>query len=303
MKIIRKQHFSKSCHLLIGNFDGVHLGHQKIIQVAKKLAIQDRVPLACMIFNPHPRAYFGAQHQAIQTPYDQWLTLKAYGVDQLHIIYFNDRIANLSAEGFVKDILKPLNPVQIHVGEDFRYGKQRSGDIEKLKQYFEVHTHSIHKMAEVKISSTLCRELLQKGDLPALEQQLARPFHISGIVHKGQQLGRQLGYPTANLHATSHPLAGIYAATTILPDRRFIPSAVSIGYRPFKPIEHGLLESYLINFNENLYGKRLNVVFHKKIRDQKIFSETQSLIDQMHQDLIQIKRYFAEDHPDESISY
>lgn len=303
MKIIRRQHTSQPCHLLIGNFDGVHLGHQTIIKTAKKLAIQDQAPLACVIFNPHPKVYFGAKHQPIQTPYDQWLTLKAYGVDQLHIIDFDGQIANLTPEAFIQTILKPIAPLQIHVGDDFHFGKNRSGNIETLKQFFKVYPHSIQTMDKEKISSTLCRQLLTKGDLKDLEAQLARPFHISGIVRKGQQLGRQLGYPTANLHASSHPLAGIYAATTILPDRRFIPSAVSIGYRPFKPIEHGLLESYLIDFNENLYGQRLTVVFHKKIRDQKTFTETNALIEQMNLDLIQIKQYFSEHYPDESIFY
>lgn len=294
MKIIQKHHHSRPCHLLIGNYDGVHLGHQKIIQTAKKLAIQDQVPLACMIFNPHPKQFFGAQHQYIQTPYDQWLTLKAYGVDQLHIIHFNDHIANLTPEAFINDILKPIQPIKIHIGEDFHFGKNRSGNIAILQQFFQVHTHTTYMVNQKKISSTLCRSLLAAGDLPNLEMQLGRPFHISGIVRKGQQLGRQLGYPTANLHAVSHPIAGIYAATTILPDRRFIPSAVSIGHRPFKPIDHGLLESHLIDFNENLYGKRLNVVFHKKIRDQKTFSETKSLINQMDHDLTQIKQFFLE---------
>ncbi|MEE2769802.1 MAG: riboflavin biosynthesis protein RibF [Pseudomonadota bacterium] len=283
------------CHLLIGNFDGVHLGHQQIIKAAKKFANHDQSKLACMIFNPHPRAFFGLDHQSIQTPYDQWLTLKAYGIDILYIINFNDSIANLSPESFIQDIIKPIGPLMIHVGADFHFGKNRQGNTDTLKKFFNVYAHNIHTIKDTKISSTQCRILLKNGNLSDLEEQLGRPFHISGIVRKGQQLGRQLGYPTANLHAVSHPLAGIYAATTILPDRRFIESAVSIGYRPFKPINYGLLESYLIDFNEDLYGKRLNVVFHKKIRDQKTFNQTEALVHQMDQDLIEIKRYFKEE--------
>lgn len=287
---------ASGCHLLIGNFDGVHLGHQKIINEAKDLAIKDGTPLACLIFKPHPKQFFGSSHTPIQTFYDQCITLKAYGIDQLYVINFNKALANLSPDQFISDVLKPIKPKSIYVGEDFKFGKHRSGDTELLAKSFHVVVSKLHTLQNLKISSSRCRELLKTGDLSTLEKLLARPFHISGIVRRGQQLGRQLGYPTANLHAESHPLAGIYAATTILPDRRFIPSAVSIGYRPFKPIEHGLLESFLIDFNENLYGKRLHVVFHKKIREQQTFNETDALIHQMNHDLEVIKKFFREKH-------
>lgn len=295
MNIIRSPHQNTlGCHLLIGNYDGVHLGHQSIIKKAKKNAIKDKLPLVCLIFKPHPKIFFGVPHQPIQTLYDQCLTLQAYGIDRLFIVHFNQEVANLPAETFINNYLKPIRPKCIYIGEDFRFGKDRHGDTNMLKKVFDVHISKLKTINNIKISSTHCRKLLYEGDLPSLENYLGRPFHISGIVKKGQQLGRQLGYPTANLHADSHPLAGIYAATTILPDRRFIPSAVSIGYRPFKPINHGLLESFLIDFNENLYGQRLFVVFHKKIRDQKTFKETKTLISQMDNDLADIKQFFKE---------
>ncbi len=295
MNIFQTPHQKFSgCHLLIGNFDGVHLGHQKLITEAKKQAIKDNIPLACLIFRPHPKQFFGSSHIPIQTFYDQCLTLKAYGIDQLYVINFNEKTAQLLPEQFISDVLKPIKPKTIYVGEDFHFGKHRAGNTNLLAKTFHVIVSRLHTIQDMKISSSYCRELLNTGDLPTLEKHLARPFHISGIVRKGQQLGRQLGYPTANLHADSHPLAGIYAATTILPDRRFIPSAISIGYRPFKPIDHGLLESFLIDFNENLYGKRLHVVFHKKIRDQQTFNEKDALIHQMDHDLEEIKKFFRE---------
>lgn len=285
------------CHLIIGNFDGVHLGHQQLIKTARAEASKDGCPLACLTFEPHPKTFFNLPHTPIQTLYDKLITLKAYGIDQIYVVKFNQAMATLMPTDFIETILMPLRPKCIHVGVDFNFGKDRLGNSETLKQHFEVNNISLRETEGEKYASTSCRELLQQGDLTALAKQLGRPYHISGIVQKGQQLGRQLGYPTANLHAISHPLAGIYAATTILPDRRFIPSAVSIGYRPFKPIDHGLLESHLIDFNEDLYGKRLFVVFHKKIRSQATFNQTEALVKQMDDDLQNIKTFFSQRSP------
>lgn len=284
----------QGCHLLMGNFDGVHKGHQKLIEVARKKAYASGKPLACLIFNPHPKLVLGFEHEPIQTPYDQWLTLKIYGIEELFVLRFTHAISQLTPEAFIDQILKPIDPSCIYVGEDFRFGYQRKGNIDTLKQRFNVQASKLHHMDNQKLGSSTCRKFLKEGNLEALQAHLGRPFHISGTVHKGQQLGRKLGYPTANLHAKSHPLAGIYAATTLLPDQRLIPSAVSIGYRPFKPINHGLLEAHLIDFNENLYGQRLTVIFHKKIRDQKTFDNTQDLIAQMDHDLITIKQFFRD---------
>lgn len=272
-------------HLLIGNYDGVHCGHQNIILAAKRLAQIDHAPIACLTFQPHPNIHFGKPHQAIQTPYDQWMTLSAYGIKDLYLLRFNGRLANMSYQEFIDQVLAPLNPKTIHVGEDFKFGYKRKGTIDHLKTRFDTRVVPLYQDGnQIKYASTHIRTCLAQGDLDAAAKQLGRPFHISGIVKPGQKLGRQLGYPTANLHAASHPLAGIFYGTTILPDQRRIPSAISIGYRPYQPTAYGLLETHLLDFDEHLYGQRLHVIFHQKIRDQIAFDNLPDLIQQMDQD-------------------
>lgn len=287
MKIHRKiKPLALRPHLLIGNYDGVHLGHQNIIKQAKRIAQLDDGPIACLTFSPHPKIYFGQPHQPIQTPYDHWVTLSAYGISNLFLVQFDEVLANMPYQMFIDNILMQINPKSIHVGEDFKFGRNREGTIEHLKAHFNTFVTPLAQDANhTKYASSSIRAYLAEGNLNGAAAQLGRPFHISGIVQPGQQLGRKLGYPTANLHAASHPLSGIFYGTTILPDYRRIPSAISIGYRPYQPTAHGLLETHLIDFDEHLYGQRLHVIFHQKIRDQIAFDNMPELINQMDADV------------------
>ncbi len=277
-----------NCPLILGNFDGVHLGHQALIAKAQTLSSKN----ALLTFSPHPKEFFVDKPHTIQTTYDKLLTLKAYGIQRVIVIPFNTHCAKMGPDEFIENILKPLNPTCIVVGKDFHFGHQRAGNIHVLGQHFKTHIVEDINYHGKKVSSSACRDYLSTGDIPMVSQLIGRPFHASGIVRHGQHLGRKLGYPTANIHAKHYLLSGIFAGYVILPNRRFHIAAISIGHRPMAPLNHGIMEAHLLDFDGDLYGQRLNVVFCKKIRDQIKLSDFEELKTQMHKDTQNIRTFF-----------
>lgn len=288
MKIHRHPTFIQKGAVLIGNYDGVHIGHQQLIFDAKIRSSH----VTLITFDPNPKDYFGQPFTYIQTMYDKLLTLKAFGVDQVIILPFNHELSQLSSDQFEKDIIAPLQPEVLVVGEDFRYGRKRVGNITSLQKKFNVHVPKDVMHDNTKVSSTFCRKQLEDGNVQLTNQLFARPFHISGRVRHGQHLGRTLGYPTANLHAPHYPLSGIYAGHTILPDQSCHLTAISIGYRPMAPVPHGMLEAHLLDYDGDLYGQRIHVLFFKKIRDQIKLESFDALKIQMDKDVENIRDFF-----------
>ncbi|MAH61208.1 MAG: riboflavin biosynthesis protein RibF [Legionellales bacterium] len=278
----------KDNSLLIGNYDGVHIGHQHLIRCAQK--VNRNVTL--LTFAPHPRLFFKKNFVGIQSFYDKLLFLKAYGVSCVYVIPFTTEIARCSAKSFIDQFIAPLSPKAIIVGSDFKFGHNREGDGQTLRQYFDLIQPDDITIGPDKVSSTLCRRLLHEGHLEPIKQMMNRPFHVSGIVRHGQHLGRTLGYPTANLHAPEYPLSGIYAGTVILPDRTRYYSAISVGHRPMAPVPHGMLEAHLLDYDGDLYGKRIHVIFHHKIRDQMKLEDFNALKIQMQIDEHDIRSFF-----------
>ncbi|MBS1644541.1 MAG: bifunctional riboflavin kinase/FAD synthetase [Bacteroidetes bacterium] len=273
----------------IGTFDGVHLGHRtilkEVINKAKEIGRESMV----LTFDPHPRSIIQPNAPTkIITPLEQKLQLILNaGIDHIVVAPFSRAFSQLSAEEYVtKFLVKEFHPAAVVIGYDHRFGHDRKGDIELLKAQgrafnFVVDEIPAHMISDAAISSTKIREALTHGDIATANQMLDRPYSLSGIVVKGEQLGRKLGYPTANLHPHSSlqliPAIGIYAAQVRVGSRLY-NSAMSIGVRP-TVAEHGALsiEAHLLDFSDDLYGMDIELLFHAYIRAEEKFNSLDAL--------------------------
>ena len=293
--------------LTIGNFDGVHLGHQAMLARLRETATTQGLPACVMTFEPHPQEFFapdraparltnlrGKLHYLIQS-----------GVDCVHIGRFNFDFARITAEDFIENILcRQLSVRWLLVGDDFRFGARRAGDFSLLQTYSTTHHFTVEAMSSVtldhvRISSTAVRHALGSGDLKTAQRLLGRPYCISGHVIDGDKLGKQIGFPTANiqLQYSPPPLTGIFVvsvrgALAESPETS-LPGVASLGVRPTthangKPV----LEVYLFDFNRNIYGRKLQVDFLHKLRDEVKFPDLQALIRQIEQDVLLAKDFF-----------
>lgn len=284
---LRPRH--RGCVATIGNFDGVHAGHQAILKRLRAHSQRLGLPGCVVIFEPQPREYF-APHAApprLTRLRDKLALLEAAGVERVLCLAFNHRLRSLSAEAFVQQVLLDGLGVQhLEVGDDFRFGCDRSGDFAFLQQSGAQHGFSVEAASTVadsgeRISSTRVRQVLASGDFAQTERLLGRPFSITGRVLHGQKLGRQLGAPTANvqlkrLHA---PLNGVYRVSAQLDGGGPVLKGVAnIGRRPSVGEDgHAHLEVHLFDFNGDIYGRRLSVVFHAKLRDEQRFESLDDL--------------------------
>lgn len=296
--------------LSIGNFDGVHLGHQAILQAGKRAACERGTKLAVMTFDPHPVAILQPQRApAVLTPTNQKLRLlQAAGVDVVIIVRDSFALLNLSPEDFVDQFLvQYLSPSLIVEGPNFHFGYGRSGNIQTLRQLGKPRGFGVLEVpyTEIRIaglsapavcSSTQIRRFLQEGQVHAAAQMLSRPYRLMGTVVAGRGLGRQLGYPTANVHPTGQiiPAEGVYAGYAIM-GRSFDevcyggvrhPAAISVGRAKTFAMENPLLlEAHILeNTVPNLYGQWLALEFMEWLRHQQRFASQDALIDQIELD-------------------
>lgn len=285
----------------VGNFDGLHLGHQKLINHTKALASKFAVPSVVVTFEPHPREYFNGVDNEIRLARisEKLLALGAAGIDYVLCLRFNAKLAAVSPEDFVKDILlDALKARAIVIGDDFRFGAKRAGDAVLLSKMSAAHGFELHSLQSItadskRISSTRLRSVLQQGDLVQAQLLLARPYSLVSRVVYGDQRGREWGFPTANLplFRSLSPLAGIFAVKVIADD--FTANGVaSIGFRPDFKVEKPLLEVFILDFDRDIYGKRLRVDFLLKLRDEASFESTQALIDQINEDVKAARNFF-----------
>jgi riboflavin kinase / FMN adenylyltransferase len=278
----------------IGNFDGVHRGHGAVLRLARDLARELGAPSAALTFEPHPADYFAGRSIVYRlTPFaEKAAALAECGLDGVVSLTFDAELAGLSAQDFVEETLKRrLDVSAVVVGADFHFGKGRSGSPRFLREAGERHGFKVVIADKVEadgeaISSTGVRRLLEHGDVAAAAAMLGRPYRVSGEVVGGQKLGRTLGVPTANMRlAPSNRLAfGVYAVRASLGERRF-DGVASFGVRPTVDDGAPLLETYLFDFNEDIYGRTLNVDFVARIRPELKFGGLEELKAAMQADL------------------
>lgn len=308
MKLIRGLHnlkpFNDGCVATIGNYDGVHMGHQGIIDQLKLVAKSMQLPAVVMIFEPQPREFFNAgQAPPRLTRFtEKLLILQKLHVDSVVCLQFNQRLRSLTGQAFVEQVLvQGLAVRHLVVGDDFRFGCDRSGDFALLQSSgqqfgFGVEQSSTLEIEGERVSSTRIRSLLIAGEFAAAERLLGRPYCMTGRVIFGKQLGRQLGIPTANIHPGSRKpvLSGVFAVLTTLEDGLNLPGVANVGIRPsvedatVKPV----LEVHLPGFKGDLYGQRVVVRFLKKIRDERKFDSLDALKQQINADIHSAGQYF-----------
>lgn len=293
---------SAPCVLTIGNFDGVHLGHQRVISALVEKAKQLNVSPAVMVFEPQPRELFSPETAPARLTRlrDKYFLLKRLGVERLICVNFNKRFASLTAQTFIEQLLvKQLCVKYLIVGDDFRFGKGRVGDFNMLKRSgealgFGVTDTASFKLQDCRISSTEIRNALMENDLANAERMLGRPYAIIGRVFHGDKRGRQLGFPTANvmLKRRVSPVTGVFAVKINTECGSYLGVA-NIGKRPTVAGLRTQLEVHIFDFNKLIYGQSIEVVLIQKIRDERKFDSLEDLTKQISQDSKDAKSIFA----------
>lgn len=293
----------RRCVATIGSFDGVHLGHQAILHQLTGIARQHCLPAVVIVFEPQPHEFFSGDKAParLMRLREKIQALLAAGVDRVLCLQFNQALRSLSAEAFVQTILLDgLDIKHLVVGDDFRFGCDRRGDFALLQQMGDEHGFAVTDTCTLqldgqRISSTRIRALLEQGDFAAAETLLGKPYSISGRITYGQQLGRKLGVPTANVQLRRYrsPLHGVFAVSVSFNDGSSYYGVANVGVRPTvtgdkKP----LLEVHLFDFSEKVYGAQITVVFHTKLRDEQRFNSLDELQAQLQQDIARGKDFF-----------
>jgi riboflavin kinase/FMN adenylyltransferase len=295
------------CALTIGNFDGVHRGHQALLKKLVQQARQKGLQSCVMTFEPHPIEYFSPDKapSRILGLRDKLEALQAMGVDQVLVEHFNQAFASLSPKNFVETMLvKGLQVKYILIGDDFHYGAKRAGNFQSLvesgKQWgFEVERMDTLAEQGLRISSSATRAALISGNLELTRSLLGRPYTISGHVLHGQKLGRDLGFPTLNisianrLHKRKPAAQGIFVAQVHGLGDNPLPAVASLGQRPTVD-DSGriLLEVHIFNFHQYVYGKLVRVELIQKIRDEEKYNDLETLKKAIHADAMAAKNYF-----------
>ncbi|KAF3982177.1 MAG: bifunctional riboflavin kinase/FAD synthetase [Methylococcales symbiont of Hymedesmia sp. n. MRB-2018] len=289
------------CVLGIGNFDGVHTGHQTVIN---KLAAQGQLmnlPVVLMMFEPQPLEFFLGENapSRLMRLREKVIQFKALPIDKLLVVKFNQHIANYKAEDFIVDFLvNKLNVKHLVVGDDFHFGKARCGNFAMLKekglQYgFNVEDTRSYFVEGLRVSSTLIRDALGAGDIAAAKQLLGRDYSVCGRVVHGNKRGRTIDFPTANIQMfrKNTPITGVYAVTMTGIDNQKITGIANVGTRPTVDGDKKvILETYLFDFNEEIYGRYVEVHFKQKIRDEVRFDSIDQLKAQIEKDIIIAKQ-------------
>jgi len=289
--------------LCIGAFDGLHLGHQALLQRTLGRARELEADAAVLAFEPIPREFFlGTQAPArVASWRDRFERLRTARVDHVGMLRFNAALSSMQAEEFIERVLvQRLSAREVWTGADFRFGRGRRGDLSMLQAHgathgFTAQTIDTHHHHDTRVSSSAIRTALAAGDLKTAEHMLGRPYSIANRVVRGKQLGRTLGYPTANLRLAgqSPALGGIFATWVHGVGTKPWPSVSSLGTRPTVNGKEPLLEAHLFDFDGDLYGQRIEVEFVAKLRDEEKFSDLPALVVQMDRDAAQARAILA----------
>ncbi|MFT5691892.1 MAG: riboflavin kinase/FMN adenylyltransferase [Oceanicoccus sp.] len=298
---LRPEH--QGCVTTIGAFDGVHLGHRAVLQQLIDKGQELDLPTVVVVFEPLPREFF-APLQAparLMSFREKFLALKSLGIDRILRIRFTPAFRQLDAQEFINRVfVEGLGSRHLIVGDDFRFGHDRTGNFDVLKAAGQQNGFSVVATGTVevfneRVSSTRIRKALEESDFALAEMLLGRVYSISGKVLVGQQLGRQLDAPTANveLHRLRAAMSGVYAAEVIVDTKRFFAVA-NVGNRPtVNDRVKAILEVHLLDFHDDIYGKVIEVIFRKKIRDEKKFGSIDILKAQIHKDFDEGRRFFG----------
>ena len=286
----------------IGSFDGVHLGHQAVLTELIQQAKSNGLFSVAMTFEPQPREYFNELRAParLMRLREKVEVLSSLGIDQIVCLKFNKVLRALSAQDFIIRVLvEGLRVKHLIVGDDFRFGCDRSGDFSMLYEYgkangFSVKNTDTFESQGERISSTLVRRIINEGDFPRAAELLGRPFEIKGRVMHGKKLGRKLGFPTANININRlrAPLSGVYAVL-VKTESEIFEGAANVGIRPtIGDLERPLLEVHIFNFDRDIYGSFLRVEFLHKIRDELKFNDLGRLVTRIKKDMDQIQKWF-----------
>ncbi|WP_009547144.1 bifunctional riboflavin kinase/FAD synthetase [Crocosphaera subtropica] len=284
--------------IALGNFDGIHLGHRQVLKPI--LELQKQYTPTIVTFTPHPQEFFSGQTRQLLTPLTEKVKLlESLNVKQLVRLPFDRSLASLSPQAFVEDILvKQLNAKYISVGEDFRFGKGRAGNaqiLQELAQQFGVFVHitklqtCLNKDDPLRISSSRIRQCLATGNVRQAKEMLGYSYSLEGIVVKGQQVGRTIGFPTANLQVPLDkllPRRGVYCVRALLTTEEVVKGVINIGSRPTVNGQVPTVEVHLLDWSGNLYRTFVKVQLDKFLRSEQKFPSLDALKNQIKQDCI-----------------
>ncbi|GAA5172414.1 MULTISPECIES: bifunctional riboflavin kinase/FAD synthetase [Halomonadaceae] len=308
MQLIRGLHNltaeHRGCVATIGNFDGVHRGHQAILDQLRDRAAALGRPVTVVIFEPQPREYFAGDQAPprLTRLRDKVRLLAEHGAERVVCLPFNETLRSLTARAFIDRVLVDgLGVRHLVVGDDFRFGCDRVGDFALLREVGEArgfvveHTRTF-VLDDERVSSSRVRTLLASGNFAQAQRMLGRPYRLAGRVVRDQQLGRTIGVPTANLPLLPGPMAlrGVYAVLTRLADGREFTGVANIGWRPTVGTPRPVLEVHLFDFDGDLYGQRITVVPCARLRGELTFDGLEALKRQIHRDQARARNYFRD---------
>ena len=278
----------------IGSFDGVHLGHQKVLKDLRDIAKTNHALSVVISFEPHPRFFFnpGTDLRLLTTTKEKIDLLSQYHIDELILQKFDAGFASQDAEIFVKKLVENLNMKDLLIGYDHRFGKDRKGTfdfVKSLENKYDFKTHKIEPLIidEQEISSSLIMQILSKGEVDLAKKYLGRPYFLTGTVVRGNRLGRKLGFPTANIIIKDTekliPKQGVYLVFSSI-DNKIVYGMMNIGYRPTIDGTRLIMEVHFFDFTGDLYDKNITVHFLKRLRDEQKFPDLNALKNQLKKD-------------------
>lgn len=290
---------SKNSIIAIGNFDGIHLGHKKILECLTTEAKNNALLSLVLTFSPHPERILGEKRiKMIQTLDQRVNEMKKFGIDAILIIPFDEKFSSLSSHDFIqKIIVDRLKAKAVIIGENFRFGKNREGDISLLFRLASGYNLKIHSIPPVTkedmiVSSSIIRNFLKEGKIEKANVLLGRFYEVTGKVIKGKSRGKTLGFPTANIKTENEIIPqGVFISTTGIGPETF-SSLTNVGKCPTFNQKEINIESYIMNLNKDIYGKKIRIHFLKKIRDEMKFKTQAELSQQIKKDLELAKSYF-----------
>ncbi|WP_372864526.1 bifunctional riboflavin kinase/FAD synthetase [Spongiibacter sp.] len=294
----------RGCVATIGAFDGVHRGHQAVLRQLLEKSREYGLPSTVVVFEPLPREFLSpdAAPPRLMSFREKFEAIRELGIDRVVRIRFTDSLRNMSADEFITTLfVKNLGAKYIVVGDDLRFGRDRSGDFDLLRKFgardgFDVMDTATLQYDGERVSSTRIREVLGQGDFALAERLLGRPYSIAGRVIVGQQLGRTIGAPTANiqLRRLRSPLSGVFAVQVAGVGDELLPAVANVGVRPtVGDLKKAILEVHVLNFNGDLYRRNIRVLFREKLRNEIKFDSLDALREQIARDIEQARNYFS----------
>lgn len=291
--------FPKQTIVALGNFDGVHEGHRAVLRFVIKKAEELDLSSILLTFSPHPEVILGRKKvQLIQTLEQRIAEIRKFNLEAALIIPFDKTFSRLTAKEFIqKYLINLLKAKIVVVGENFRFGHDRRGDsrlLEEMASRYDVNVFSLPSVTKggSTVSSSLIRSLLREGQIEKANTLLGRPYKISGEVIRGKTRGKSIGFPTANIRTSNEILPRGVFVTRVSINRKTWPSVTNIGQRPTFGHKQLIIESYILDFDGDLYGKSITVQFLHKIREEKKFTSSQSLSAQIRKDIETASHYF-----------